>query len=170
MTKLHFTAPIEILGINPYVLVSAERAAQLKSDWRKPMPVTVQINGQPKPAWHINMMPVGNGSFYLYLHGEVRKASHTKVGDTVTVDVQFDAGYRNGPLHPMPEWFKGPLEADPIAKAAWDALIPSRQKEILRYLTSLKSNEARKRNVHKALHVLAGNEDRFMARPWKGGQ
>jgi hypothetical protein len=30
--KLRFRAPIEIRGINPFVLVSAERAAKLKPD------------------------------------------------------------------------------------------------------------------------------------------
>lgn len=43
-----------------------------------------------------------SGSFYLYLHGDVRKASTTKVGDRVHVEVSFDAEYRNGPMHPMP--------------------------------------------------------------------
>ena len=71
--KLRFRAPIEIRGINPYVLVSAERAAKLKPDWRKPMPVRIQVNGKPDIPWRINMMPAGDGSFFLYLHGQVRK-------------------------------------------------------------------------------------------------
>ncbi|HTH72571.1 MAG TPA: YdeI/OmpD-associated family protein [Candidatus Pristimantibacillus sp.] len=169
MAGLTFAAVVELQGVNPYVLVTKERAAELQPGWRKPMPVVVQVNGQPSPAWHINMMPVGDGSFYLYLHGDVRKASKTKVGDTVEVRVSFDSSYKNGPMHPMPDWFREPLEADPKAKQAWDALPPSRQKEILRYLASLKSDEAKARNVAKALHVLSGNEDRFMARTWKNG-
>jgi hypothetical protein len=167
---LRFTATIEIYQANPYVLVSKERATALRKGWKKPMPVLVQINGRPTPPWKINMMPIGDGSFYLYLHGDVRKASNTKVGDEVQVDVSFDKDYKNGPMHPMPAWFKQPLEANPKAKAAWDALIPSRQKEILRYFSSLKSDEARERNVQKALRVLSGREDRFMARTWKNGK
>ncbi len=167
---LRFRATIEIYMANPYVLVSKERATALRKGWKKPMPVLVQINGQPVPPWKINMMPIGDGSFYLYLHGDVRKASDTKVGDEVQVDVSFDEDYKNGPMHPMPAWFKKPLEANPAAKAAWDALIPSRQKEILRYFSSLKSDEARGRNVQKALRVLSGREDRFMARTWKNGK
>lgn len=72
-----FNSKIEIYNGNPYVPVSAGRAAQLQKNWRKPMPILVQINGQPKQAWRINMMPVGDGSFYLYLHGDVHKASDT---------------------------------------------------------------------------------------------
>jgi len=54
----------------------------------------------------------------------------------------------------------------PKAKQAWDALIPSRKKEILRYFSWLKSPEARARNVARALHVLSGKGGRFMGRSW----
>ena len=165
-TTEQFTGIIKLLGVNPYVVVSRTRAQRLKPGWRKPMPVLVQVNGQPEPAWHINMMPVGDGSFYLYLHGDVRKASHTTVGDRVNVSLQFDGTYKNGPQHPMPSWFRIPLSKLPKAK---QALAPSRQKEILRYLAALKSHAARKRNVSKALWVLSGKQGRFMARSWRDG-
>lgn len=167
---LHFKATIDIYDGNPYVLVNQERAQQLQSGWRKPMPVLVQINGQPKPAWKINMMPIGDGSFYLYLHGDVRKASQTTVGDAVTVDVAFDPSYKEGPMHPMPDWFARALDQHPKAKQNWEALIPSRQKEILRYFSWLKSDAAKARNLEKAIAVLSGTEGRFMARTWKNGQ
>ena len=76
-----FSAAIKIRGINPFLLVNASRANAINPGWRKPLPVLVRINGEPADAWRINMMPVGNGSFYLYLHGEIRKASGTAVGD-----------------------------------------------------------------------------------------
>lgn len=167
---MRFMAVIEIYNGNPYVLMDAARAARLKKDWHKPMPVLIHINGQPQSAWSINMMPIGDGSFYLYLHGDVRRASGTKVGDTVTVDIIFDETYRGGPIHPMPEWFAGPLAQNPKAQQTWDELTPSRQKEILRYFSWLKSDEARRRNVEKALHVLSGREGRFMARTWRHGK
>jgi Bacteriocin-protection, YdeI or OmpD-Associated/Domain of unknown function (DUF1905) len=166
MATLRFKSLIEIRDGNPYVLVSAARARRIKSGWRKPLPVLLQINGQPEAPWRINMMPTGCGEFYLYLHGDVRKASRTKVGDTVTVEVRFDAAYKNGPMHPMPSWFRNPLAKNRLAKKAWDALIPSRQKEILRYFSWLKSPAARTRNVERALQVLSGKKGRFMARSW----
>jgi len=166
MPTLRFQSLIKIRGANPYILVSAARARRIKSEWRKPLPVLVQINGQPKTPWRINMMPTGSGEFYLYLHGDVRKASRTKVGDKVNVSISFDAAYKNGPMHPMPDWFRIPLTRHAKAKKAWDALIPSRQKEILRYFSWLKSEEARTRNVERALHVLSGRKGRFMARSW----
>lgn len=170
MVELHFTADIQIIGVNPYVLVSAEQAHELKTSWKKPMPVLVQVNGQPNPAWKINMVPVGDGSFYLYLHGDVRKASNTKVGDTVSVDVQFNEGYKSGPADHMPDWFAEALENNPIAEQAWDKLTPSRQKELARYLGSLKSEDAKMRNLDKAMRMLSGESGRFMARDWKDGK
>ncbi len=84
---LRFRGTIQIRDGNPYLDISAARAARLQPSWRKPMPVLVRINGMPKEAWRINMMPTGKGSFYLYLHGAVRKVSKTQVGDRVSAEV-----------------------------------------------------------------------------------
>lgn len=173
MQRLHFETTIEILGINPYVLVTSEQANALQIGWKKPMPVKVQVNGKPDEPWKINMMPMGakgGGAFYLYLSVEVRTASKTKVGDVVTVDVWFDEEYRDGPGQFMPEWFQTALHADLQAMGAWNKLPPSRQKEVARYLGGLKSDDARQRNLQKVLHVLNGNEDRLMGRDWKDGK
>jgi hypothetical protein len=170
MSELKFTSDIKIYNGNPYVLVTAEQATALKSGWKKPLPVLVRINGMPKGPWHINMMPIGDGNFYLYLHGFVRKSSNTKVGDIVNVEVKFDSEYKSGPAHPMPSWFKTALNKNPKAQIAWKALIPSRQKEILRYFSWLKSDEAKTRNLEKAMHVLSGGKGRFMARSWEDGK
>ena len=164
-----FDAVIEIQGVNPFVGVSSSQANSLKPGWRKPLPVLVRIHGQSAPAWRTNMMPDGNGNFYLYLHGSMRKASGTKVGDRVRLEVEFDAAYRNGPQHSMPKWFKQELDGNPQAKKNWTALIPSRKKEILRYFSRLVSEDARIRNLARALHVLSGKGGRFMGREWKNG-
>ena len=169
MTTLSFTAVIKIRGVNPFILVSAARANAIKPGWRRPLPVLMRINGEPAKAGRINMMPVGDGSFYLYLHGDVRKASGTVVGDGVRVEIDFDPSYRNGPQHPMPAWFRQALAGNPQAMKNWMALIPSRKKEILRYFSRLNSSGARARNLAKALHVLSGETGRFMARAWKNG-
>src|SRR5689334_15219503 len=115
MAILNFVAVIEIRGVNPFIHVSAAKANAVKPGWRKPLPVLVRINGEPDKAWRVNMMPVGDQSFYLYLHGDIRKASGTAVGDRVRVELEFDAGYKNGPQHPMPIWFQQALAENPPA-------------------------------------------------------
>jgi Bacteriocin-protection, YdeI or OmpD-Associated/Domain of unknown function (DUF1905) len=167
--KTTFMAIIKTRGVNPFILVTARRAQAIKPDWRKPLPVLVRLNGKPAKAWRINMMPVGNGSFYLYLHGDLRKASGTVVGDRALVEIEFDTAYRSGPQHSMPRWFKDALNANPRARKNWRALVSSRKKEILRYLSRLKSLEARSRNLARAIDMLSGASGRFMARTWKNG-
>jgi len=163
---LRFRSKIEINGINPFVLVDANCATRLKPGWRKPLPVQYRINGTPDAPWRINLMPIGDGSFYLYLHEQARAASETGVGDVVDIEIGFDDDYRPGPADPMPPWFGEALERDDRARRGWETLIPSRQKELVRYLARLKSPEAQARNLAQALHVLAGGKARFMARDW----
>lgn len=169
MKTLTFHAIIQIRGVNPFVLVDAARVNTLKPNWRKPLPVLLQINSKPAAPSRTNMMPAGNGTFYLYLNGIVRGAARVSVGDKIRVKVTFDSAYTNGPQHPMPLWFKQALKQNPEAQKNWTALIPSRKKEILRYFAGLKSPEARARNLAKAIHVLSGHTGRFMARSWRNG-
>lgn len=164
-----FKAVIKIRGVNPFVEVSAARAAAVKTGWRKPLPVLVRINGAPEQPHRINMMPAGDGSFYLYLNGIIREQAGVAVGDRVSVEIAFDPGYRNGPQHPMPRWFKAALNQNPEAHSNWTKLTPSRQKEILRYFAQLKSPQARARNLTKVISMLSGATGRFMARTWTNG-
>jgi hypothetical protein len=128
------------------------------------MPVLVTVNGKPRKPARVNLMPAGDGSFYLYLNGPIRDASGTAVGDRVTADVTFDARYRGGPTHPVPASLRAELRAKPKANQAWKALTPSRQKEILRYLAALRSEAARERNVAKVVTSLQQPNGYFLGR------
>lgn len=163
---MKFKAKIRLKGINPYVMVSAARTRCLQPGWKRPMPVLVQVNAKPDPAWQVNMMPAGDGSFYLYLDGVIRRASGTDVGDMVTVSIAFNDAYRGGPQHDMLPEFASRLDGNPLAKSRWDGLPPSLKKEVVRYLADLKSDAARRRNVERAIRVLGGAKERFLARDW----
>lgn len=169
LTVLNIRRPVRIRGINPYVVVNERESAKLKPGWRKPLPVLMRINGKPSKACSTNMMPVGDGDFYLYLNGPMRKAATASVGDIVQVEIEFNSKYRNGPQHPMPRWFRQTLKEHPKASKNWLALVPSRKREVLRYFAQLKSQEARDRNLERAIHVLSGHTARFMARTWTNG-
>ncbi|SRR5712691_5507259 len=81
MPVLRFTSVIKIRdGINPYIFVTPAQAKSIKPGWRRPLPVLVRINGKPAVPWRINMMPVGDGSFYLYLHGDESRRSRSGGG------------------------------------------------------------------------------------------
>ncbi len=143
--------------------------AGTQTGWRKPLPVLLRINGKPDAQCRTNMMPAGDGSFYLYLNGDVRAQAGVSVGDRVRVQIEFDATYRSGPQHSMPGWFREALKQNPNARKNWDVLIPSRKKEILRYLAALRTSEARSRNLARAMRMLSGESGRFMARSWTNG-
>jgi hypothetical protein len=164
-----FKATINMRGINPFIEVNATHAAAVKPGWRKPLPVLVRINDKPAQPHRINMMPAGDGTFYLYLNGIIRQQAGVTVGDRVSVEIAFDPSYRNGPQHAMPRWFRTALAKNPDAWANWKKLTPSRKKEVLRYFASLKSPQARARNLARAISMLSGVTGRFMARTWKNG-
>jgi hypothetical protein len=170
MGKCSFTAVIEIRGVNPYVLVTKSHATRLKPGWRKPLPALVRINGKPREPHRINLMPVGDGHFYLYLNGVIRKAANAATGDSVLVWLDVDASYRNGPQHATPGWFREALKKNAQANKNWRALPPSRRKEVLRYFARLKSEQARARNLSRAMEALSRPKAHFMGRDWNQGR
>jgi hypothetical protein len=165
---LRIRSQMKTIGVNFYVMLSAKDVSQLRRNWRGPMPVHFRVNRTTDRTWRVNLMPLADGRYRLYLNGEVRRESNLRVGDVIDIEARFDESYRNGPLHPMPAWFGNRLSRNALAKAGWARLSPSRQKEILRYFVRLKSPEAKQRNLQRALHVLAGGRGRFMGRSWNG--
>jgi hypothetical protein len=165
VADIRFHTRIAIIGVNPCAPVSPAQASRIKPGWRKPMPVLVRINDCAQ-TWRTNLMPVGDGGFTLYLHGAMRRASASQVGDSVTVALAFDCDYKGGPADPMQAWFATALAKNPAAQRGWEALIPSLQKELLRYFARLQSDSAQRRNAELAVRVLAGGEGRFMGRSW----
>lgn len=139
-----FREIIRIIGVNPYVSVPLRVSRSFNK--KGYIPVAVKINGHDFPA---TLVPVGSGRHRLYLHGEMRKKAQAQVGDSVTVFVKLDKVPRM------------PLMSKPLAQVmkaqdrkVWDGLIPSRKKEILRYLGRLKSKDALNRNLERVLKYL----------------
>jgi hypothetical protein len=159
-----------IVGVNPYVEVPAEHIARLRPGSRKPVPVLVRINRGPTVPWRTNLMPTGDGSFRLYLHGQMRATANVEVGDEVRVELAVDHDYVSSPPHPMPQWFQAALDADSRVNGNWLKLSPSQRKEVVRYLGALKSPDARERNLQRALSVLRGEPGRFVGRNWVEGR
>ena len=168
--RIDMRSRVLIVGVNPYVEVSAERVAMLRPGWRKPLPVLVRIKGGPTTAWRTNLTPTGDGSFRLYLHGAMRAAPRVEVGDEVNIGLDVDDAYYSNPAHPMPEWFQTALDGDSPVHENWLGLSPSQRKEVVRYLGALKSQEARDRNLQRALSVLRGEPGRFLGRDWSNGR
>lgn len=148
MTK--FTASIYKIGINPVVdLPENVLAAVFEQAGRSkgPIPVHGRIDG----AEFTQTLVKYQGAWRLYINGPMLKNSDLKVGDTTKIEIEFDARPRDVP---MPKELKVAFQKNAEAEGAYAALSPFRQKEINRYLASLKSDEAVQRNIERVLKQL----------------
>ena len=149
-----FPAKIRIIGINPYVLITP---ALLKYIFQKAgkdkgaIPVKLRIGGKN----FIQNLVKHSGKWRLYLNGSMRKAAGKDVGDIIDVQIDFDAKRRTTPIHPK---LKKAFKENKEVKVAFDKLSSSRQKEILKYINFLKSEESVDKNIQKAIAHLISSE------------
>jgi hypothetical protein len=156
---LQFKARIEIIGVNPYVLLPAKVLKGIFDEAGKekgPIPVCGTIDGHK----YIQTLVKYSGAWRLYLNMPMRKAAGKDVGDTAEFTIAFDPADRTVP---MPAELAAALKKNKKAQVVFDNLIPSRKKEIMRYINSLKTEESVDRNVARAIKFLLGKE-RFIAR------
>jgi hypothetical protein len=142
-----FTATIYKIGINPMVDVPLRVSRAFGK--RGNIPVAGTLN---RTGIRATLVPLGGGRHRLFIHGGMRKRAQVDVGSRITVVLHPDTRPRRVPMSPA---FAGALRKSPTATVAWKLLTPSRRKEILRYLNSLKSPEALHRNVRKVMAVLS---------------
>jgi len=154
-----FTATLEIIGINPFVFVPEEILQQLfKTAGRSksPIPVYGKINGVPYTQTLVRY----SGNWRLYINTTMLPDSPARIGEPVALTIQVDKKDRT--LVPHPKLIKA-LNASKKAKKIFDALPPSKQKEIVRYISYLKSEKSIAVNVERAIGFLLG-KNRFIGR------
>lgn len=154
-----FSAEVFLIGINPYVVPSVTILSRLFKQAgrdKSPIPVRGTLDGHD----FMQTLVKYAGEWRLYLNGPMRKAARKDVGDTVRVRIAFDPVERAIPMHPA---LAAALKEDPEARKVLDSLPPSRRKEVVRYIGHLKSEEAVRRNVEKAIAFLLGRQ-RFVGR------
>lgn len=145
-----FTARIYKVDINPCVDVPA-RVSRTFVPRRGYVPVEGDVEGFPIRA---TLVPLGGGRHRLFLNGQMRQGAGVDTGDRVRVRIRFDPKPRRSRT---PQALRDALARTRGAQSAWGGLTPSRRKEILAYLNSLKSAEALDRNVRKAIAgIIAG--------------
>jgi hypothetical protein len=156
---LSFCAKIEIIGINPFVFLPDKVLQALFAQAGKTkgkIPVKITIDGHS----FIQTLIKYSGHWRLYLNTPMRKATGKEVGDTALFTIAYDPAVREVPIHSK---LTAALKANQNAKQVFDALIPSRRLEIVRYISFLKTEESIDRNVVKAINFLLGKE-RFIGR------
>lgn len=100
------------------------------------------------------------GEWRLYINTSMLKDSPKHVGEILAISVQFDPEPRIIPVHPK---LAQALQENPQAQAVFDALPPSRRKEIVRYIARLKNEASIEKNITRAIGFLMG-KNRFVGR------
>jgi len=154
-----FEARLEIIGINPYVQVPAsilQDLFTLAGKRKGPIPIKGTINGKSYRQTLVRYQ----GDWCLYVNTTMLKKSPQRIGEIVRLTISYDPSDRSVNMHPK---LKNALLKTPAANQVFNNLIPSRQKEIVRYIAQLKSEESVDRNVKRAIDFLLG-KDRFAGR------
>lgn len=154
-----FTATILIIGINPYVGLPEHVLATLFRQAGRnkgPIPVRGRLNGKKFTQTLVKY----HGDWRLYLNTQMRQDAGLDVGDDAALEVEFDPEPRIVPMHPK---LARALSKNREAKAAFEKLVPSRQREILRYLNSIKTEESLVRNVEKVIQHLLGRRSKGLS-------
>lgn len=154
-----FKANIELIGINPYVLLPDKVLAKLFEEAKKdkgPIQIKGAINGKPYTQTLVKF----KGAWRLYINTVMLKDSPKRIGERIEVTIAFDPEERT--IAPHPEFIKA-LTKHKEAKKVFDSLRPSLQKEIVRYISNLKTEESVHKNIPKAIDFLLG-KGRFVGR------
>ena len=140
------------MGINPCVDVPSAITVKMVAT-RGYIPVKGKINGY---FFEQTLVPVKNAEYRLYVNGPMMKGADVAVGDNATFTIEQDDTPRTAEKYPVPKAFRRALEKNNLLPD-FKKLIPSRQKEVLRYLNYLKTEESLLRNVDKVIKSLKQN-------------
>jgi hypothetical protein len=149
-----FSAKISKIGINPYVGVPENALDSLfkqSGKTRGPIPVCGTLNGKKFKQTLVKYQ----GAWRLYINGSMREAAAIDVGDQAHVKLEFDPLPRIEEMHPK---LVHAFARNKAAKTAFEKLVPSRRKEILRYLNAMKTESSLERNVEKIVQYLLGEK------------
>ena len=109
--------------------------------------VTITINGH---SWN-SRVAIMRGRYLLGLSNANRQAAGIVTGDEVEVDVVIDD---EPPVVVEPADFARALDADPVARAAYDRLAYTHKREHVLAIESAKKPETRRRRIEKAVAML----------------
>lgn len=154
-----FKAELLIIGINPFVFVPVPILEKLfkasKRDKGK-IPVCGSINGEPYTQTLLRY----KGEWRLYINTSMLKDSPRRIGEIISLTIDFDPIERTVPFHPK---LKLVLDQDKKAKSVFDSLTISMQREIIRYIANLKTEASIDSNIQKTIGFLKG-KNRFLGR------
>lgn len=157
--KKKFSATIEKIGINPFVfLPDAVLDDIFKQAGKEKGPIRVKgtVNDNPYRQTLVKY----KGAWRLYINTTILKKSPQRIGETIKITIGFDAEKRIIKPHPK---LVAAFRKNKKAKDKFDILTPSRQLEIVRYISFLRTEESIDRNIKRTIDFLLG-KGRFVGR------
>ena len=154
-----FKAALKIIGVNPFVFVPDKILKEIFKQSGKNkgyIPIHGLINGKPYKQTLVKYQ----GDWRLYVNTTMLNKSPKRIGEIIEITIEFDPADRKIAPHPK---LVNAFKENEEAKKVFDNLSPSRQKEIVRYISFLKTEESIDRNVKRAINFLKGKE-RFVGR------
>ncbi|HKQ99159.1 MAG TPA: YdeI/OmpD-associated family protein [Pyrinomonadaceae bacterium] len=119
---------------------------------RARVPVRGTINGFP---FRSSIFPMGGGHHYMVVNKATREGAKAKGGQIITVVMERDDEPRV--ITPPPDLARA-LKADREARAAWEKLSYTHQKEYAQAVEEAKRPETRARRIEKTISQLASGE------------
>jgi len=154
-----FNAKLEIIVGNPFVFIPYKILNKLFQQANKnkgPIPILGTINGKDYRQTLVKY----SGDWRLYINMKMLKDSPKRIGEVIDVEIEYDPSDRTIKPHPK---FVNALNSNKRANEVFENLSPSKQKEIIRYISNLKTEKSVDKNVTRAINFLLGKE-RFVGR------
>ena len=150
--KHHFEAKIYKTGINWAVDVPLEITTQLKSEKGY-----IRIKGQINDFDFIQtLVPVKNSPYRLFVNFIMMKGGKTALGEIATFTIEQNE-IELIKMYPMPELLSTMLTKEDLNES-FNALSEARKKDILKYLSFIKTEETMMKNIIKLISKLKNKE------------
>lgn len=121
---------------------------------RARVPVRGTVNGFP---FRSSIFPRGDGTHYMVVNRETREGAGVAAGDTVSFVMERDDEPRT--VEPPAELARA-LRSNRPARAAWDKLSYTHQKEHARAVSEAKRPETRERRVAQVVESLLATKSK----------
>jgi hypothetical protein len=150
--KHHFSAKIYKIGINWCVDVPSAITGKMAVH-KSYIPVKGEINHF---AFTKTLVPVKNSVYRLLVYSAMLKGGKTALGEIASFTLEQDST-KVMKDYPVPKLLTEMLDNNKL-KADFVNLTPSRKKEILKYLSYLKTEETLRKNINKLVMQLKDKE------------
>ncbi|WP_428068984.1 YdeI/OmpD-associated family protein [Chryseobacterium gambrini] len=155
--KNHFTAKLEIIGINPFVFLPEEILTvvfESSGKNKSPIPVKGTVNGK---EFKQNLVKYKE-EWRLYINVTMLKDSPKRIGETVDIFIEYDDSERKISMHPD---FEKAINENPVVLKNFEKLSSSRKSELIKYINHLKTEKSIQRNIQKIIQHLKGETEFF---------